>query len=282
MATTCPICRHPVEPAFAKDGFQFVRCRGCGLGFLDPLPAREYLRAFYNRENYYCSDTVGYFDYAILETGLKRMYGRFLRGLARRYGFDVRGKAVLDVGCAYGFFLDTARAAGAATLWGNDISTDGAATVTGKGYGFVPGPFEDADFEGRRFDLVFMGDVFEHLRDPAAAVERLRGLVVEGGLVMLSTVDFGSAFARILGRRWRLVIPPQHVYLWTARALALLFTGHGFAGGCHRYWLHLPARYLAQRFKAQFGFSPWGLTWLPVRTLPVPSFDTMLCVFRRG
>ena len=50
-------------------------------------------------------------------------------------------------------------------------------------------------------DAVVMFDVIEHLRDPFAALDRLRDAVVENGLLVLSTMDSESVVSRLIGSR---------------------------------------------------------------------------------
>ena len=44
----CPACQgREGEPAFAKTGFQYVRCHGCRTLFVTPRPTQAALRAYY-------------------------------------------------------------------------------------------------------------------------------------------------------------------------------------------------------------------------------------------
>jgi hypothetical protein len=73
------------------------------------------------------------------------------------------------------------------------------------------------------FDAVVLGDVIEHLPDPAAAFR----FVASGGVVWIATPDAGSRVARLLGKRWWSVIP-THVHLFTRRSLRALLERNGF------------------------------------------------------
>ena len=108
------MCDKPGRHLFEKGGHQVHRCPSCGLGFVADLPSAEELERFY-RNDYYDvasaeeSGGLGYHTaYGELESGLKRMYGDFLDEVDRTHPGH-RFDRVLDVGCAYGFFLDVAR-----------------------------------------------------------------------------------------------------------------------------------------------------------------------------
>lgn len=280
-AAACPICGSESVFLFAKGRYKVDRCVNCGLGFIDPVPGAREMEEFYNSGNYYKREDAGYSDYVSLEKGHKRIYAGFIRSAGKSLGFDIRGKSVLDVGCAHGFFLDTAKEMGAEGLWGTDITMESGRLIESKGYRFSCGSFESLDLPERAFDLVFLGDVFEHLFDPFEAAARLSRILRPGGVVILTTVNFASPFVRLAGGKWRLMVPPEHIYYWTAKSLGMLFERHGFKGFCKGYWMYVEKSYLVGRFRVQFGFSPFFFKLYPFSVVPVRSFDTMLCFFRK-
>src|SRR5205807_6541778 len=71
-----------------------------------------------------------------------------------------------------------------------------------------------AQLPERHFDAIVMGDVIEHLVDPAAALARANELLRNGGLLCIVTPDAGSVVARTLRSRWWSVIP-THVQYFT-------------------------------------------------------------------
>ena len=75
------------------------------------------------------------------------------------------------------------------------------------------------------FDVVLCGDVVEHLRDPVAALARLRPLLKPGGRVVLSTPNIANWAIRLslLGGRWRYtdrgILDRSHTHLFTRATL---------------------------------------------------------------
>lgn len=51
----------------------------------------------------------------------------------------------------------------------------------------------------KKYDVIVMGDVLEHVNDPVRALEKAHGLLAENGILWLSTPNFESAFTRIKG-----------------------------------------------------------------------------------
>lgn len=282
MESQCPVCKSEVTYLFEKNTYRILKCLNCGLGFINPLPTIKEIEALYNTRNYYYKSLQrGYTDYSALEEVLKKMYKNFIRDIQQWYNFDMRDKYILDVGCAYGFFLDVARDSGAFEIWGTDITRESERVVSHKGYTFLRGAFELLQLPENYFDLVFMGDVFEHFLDPFAVVKKLSAIVKPNGIVILTTVDFDSLFSKLAGKKWRLLVPPEHIYYWTKKSISLLFSKYNFEGVCKDYMLYITKTYLIERFKLQFNFNPIFFKFIPFSLIPVRSFDTMKCYFRK-
>ena len=68
------------------------------------------------------------------------------------------------------------------------------------------------------FDVIVMLDVIEHVPDPRETLALCEKHLNPGGIVVITTGDFGSLPARLLGARWRLMTPPQHLWFFTPGA----------------------------------------------------------------
>lgn len=277
---SCPICASKANYKFSKGGYHLYRCVSCDFGHLNPAPTLEEVNDFYNSENYYQSKEKGYANYDELEEGLKSTYSQLVKGLHKEYAFDIKDKKVLDVGCAYGYFLDVAKELGASELTGTDLSKDSAVKMKEKGYVFYHGPFENIDLGSNTYDLIFMGDVFEHLMDPFAVLEKIKKVLNPGGLVLITTVDFASVFVKWSGVNWRLFTPPEHIQYWSPKSIKTLFSKYEMEGDVSNYNIYLPKSYIQFRFKKQFGFQPFFMALYPKDVVPIPGFDVMKCVFR--
>jgi len=280
---SCPVCKGKTSFLYEKklegSAFSIFRCADCGLGFVNPIPTNEELQSFYEKNYYNSNSAWGYHTpYEELESGLKKIYKKLLSKCGHRLStYSV--KRVLDVGCAYGYFLDVAKEELQPEVTvGLDVTSESASVVLEKGHFFVSGLFEDSDLPFKQFDLIFMGDVFEHLRNPEAAAKKLSDMLSSNGLLILTTVNFKSWLARFLGSKWRLMTPPEHLFFWTPQSIKLLFGKYGFNGDVKSYWLYYPKSYVFNRFKEQFGFYPLFLKLWPNDLIPIPSFD-VFCGF---
>jgi SAM-dependent methyltransferase len=206
----------PSTDRFGSALADIVRCPGCGHMQLDPMPDEAMLaRAYAAAES----------DAYIEEEAGQRATAR--RALERIETHSTRRGTILDLGCWVGFLLAEARERGWRTL-GVEPSDFGSRYARDHlGLEVVTGGVFDAELEPASFDAIVMGDVIEHLVDPAAALARIRELLAPGGVVWLAVPDAGSGVARVLGKRWWSVIP-THVQYFTRDSLTTLLARCGF------------------------------------------------------
>jgi 2-polyprenyl-3-methyl-5-hydroxy-6-metoxy-1,4-benzoquinol methylase len=171
-------------------------------------------------EHYFVGAQSEYQNYVAEEPAHRRQGRRYLRRIAMDR--QDRG-AILDVGCAAGFFLDEARVLG----WSvSGIEVSGYASEYARSTLGLPvrtGAFP-ADLPPKAsFDVVTFFNVLEHLAEPRAIVARLEEIVRPGGLVVIETWDWKSTIARMLGMGWH-QYNARHVPAYYAkRAIALAF-----------------------------------------------------------
>ena len=219
----CPVCSDKATRSGAKHGYIFFRCRGCRLLFVWPVP-HNYVEIY--SDDYFSGAAKGH-GYVDYDSDKLPMVATFERYLDRFAGYGAGTGRLLDVGAATGFFLDLARQRGYET-YGVEVSPYAAGIARSRGFDVVAGVLETADFPPGFFDVVTMLDVFEHIPEPASAMERTGLLLRAGGLLAINTPDSGSLLARTLGMQWHMVLPPEHVYLFHRDSLRFLLERAGF------------------------------------------------------
>ena len=134
--------------------------------------------------------------------------------------------ALLDVGCWTGSLL----AAGAARGWdvtGVEPSRWASMRARERGLAVRQGTVTSAPLTEGAYDAVVLCDVLEHLWAPLDALDVVRGSLREGGVLLVTVPNAGSAVARMLGRRWWSVLP-MHVQYFTPTSLSALLRRAGF------------------------------------------------------
>lgn len=242
---TCNLCKtRNARWVCNLNGFRMVRCRSCGLHYLNPQPDDGELRRHYS--HYYKPEEFeGQSCYREGSDGL------FADILARCKEYKPQGR-VLDVGCGYGFFLKLMREHGY-VVQGVELSPSACNYAHNRwGLNVFQGVLEEAGFPGACFDIVVMNNVLEHLADPLNTLLTVNRLLSPAGLLIVTVpnLDFGLPFLylqRLMGfseietdghrgERFRLAgasqlalfDAPNHLYFFSALTLRRTLEQAGF------------------------------------------------------
>jgi 2-polyprenyl-3-methyl-5-hydroxy-6-metoxy-1,4-benzoquinol methylase len=138
-----------------------------------------------------------------LNDQLNIFFERRIADICRCCGNRTRLK-LLEVGCAYGFFLQLCERRGL-IAFGVDVSDyaiDRARAIshaTLKVHDIETGP----PFTNEKFDVVAAFDVLEHTRDPSKAIKNIWSSLHDEGIVELSTPNPNSFLFRRVLHRWK-------------------------------------------------------------------------------
>lgn len=210
-----------------KPPFRIVACEQCSLVFTLPRLASEDLAAMYQTD-YWTSASAkdfGYTDYLADEELYLRTFRLRSRLVRRRIPPPA---ALLDVGCAAGFALRAFRELGY-EVWGVELSASMAAQARQRAgdQRVHCGVLEEGLFGGRRFDVITMFDVVEHVEDPIALLATARAMLTEQGILLIETQNVRSWFARLLGIRWQHYKFEEHLYHFDPRTVRVLLDRAG-------------------------------------------------------
>lgn len=206
----CPSCgSHRYRKACAYDKVEAVRCASCGLVFLNPYVTAESMREIYASPEdlaKYFPFCDNYFEDTLHEnrnTRTFKIYESCLLEIAEKS----KGRALLDVGCGAGQFLQMANAKGWEVL-GLDFDNANLKRLAEKNL-----PVQAADFlkwkgDGKSFDAITMWDAFEHFSKPRDALKQCRRLLKKDGLLLIACPKENSLLA------------------WLARLVYSLSLGH--------------------------------------------------------
>lgn len=195
--------------------YQLVRCRQCGLYYSSPRPDLSTLTEAYLHQ----TDDI-------YQAELPGRIKTFRRNLANLADYKKRGN-LLDVGAAIGVFLNEAKkkrwsvAGVEPSLW--------SVKQAKKLFGLKIRQGTDKDLKqfGHRFDVVTLWDVLEHVDNPLATLKRCRQALKPGGILAFSTVDIGSIYARLTGKRWPWLMK-MHIYYFDKTTIKKYLVKAGF------------------------------------------------------
>ncbi len=209
--------KYPKCPdAAGKSFYDIIECPECGLIYTktENIDTESIYDESYYKEIYpdYFKDKKVHLLNA--RTKLKKIEKYFGKG------------SICEIGCAFGFFLDCARDMG----WDvtgfeiSDFSREYA--VNNLGLPVYKNFLEKA--HSKLFDIICMFDTIEHLEDPSALIDRCCSLLRPGGGLVITTGDIGSPHAKLFGKKWRLITPPEHLFFYSKKTLGDLLKKHSF------------------------------------------------------
>ena len=227
----CPLCdserfatlaeadcrRHALYRAPLPPTIHWMVCADCGHVFAEgPFDAEAEALLFSHAHAF---QTVGH-DYERQRT----VWSRVVEIAEQLVGL---GGGWLDVGFGDGALLLTAKELGFAPF-GLDLRAAQVEALAALG---VPAKCAriEAFAPGRRFDVVSLMDVLEHMADPRAALKRAAALTAPGGVLILSCPSYGSPAWEALQRTgnpyWSEI---EHLHNFSRAALAKMLAAEGF------------------------------------------------------
>ena len=150
---------------------------------------------------------------------------RALERISRKY--IKPGSRLLDVGSGYSMFFQIT------TDWDFDITCcdlDSAAMEKMRGlvphWEWIIADAVDLPFEDASFDVVYAGEIIEHVGDPAAALREWGRVLKQGGTLILTTPNRNRLLAR--ANRCEMIMNPEHVREYSLPELKSALRDQGF------------------------------------------------------
>lgn len=218
---TCEICgKKSFKKFYRKNEYDLLRCSNCELVFVHPQPTDKELEKAYS----YAS---GYFEHNDFdENDLNPKFKEI---------FDVEKKGnFLDIGCGNGSVVFAAKKYG----WnaeGIDLNEGAVKRAKSKGLKITHTNIDN--FKGRKnyYDLIFMGDLIEHVKTPKKTMQKAKNLLKVGGKIVLSTPNLNSFFpkysyvvSKITGIIWSHPSPPYHLFEFSDKEFVKFLKKEGF------------------------------------------------------
>ena len=196
---------------------QIVQCRHCGHVYANPTWGGEELLDAYSA----VEDEI----YLAERRGRERTFAKHLEHLEKWTG-PANGRRLLDVGAYIGVFVEVAQAAGWKAC-GLEPSLWAAGVAQERGLPVIAGTLDSPELAGKRFDVITLWDVIEHLEDPVVELTKAYRLLLSGGIVAIHTMDVDSLAARLMGPRWPWLMD-MHLHYFSQKTMSRLLDRVGF------------------------------------------------------
>lgn len=221
VSSVCSICNNT---HIKLEYVGILKCQKCGHVFSDLyLKDKEFFK-IYNKDYFFGGEYHNYLaDKKILQKNFKSRL-KILQTFIK----PTRHKHLLEIGSAYGFFLDIAKDK-FITLQGIDITKDGTLYAREElKLNVINNSFLKTDFGNKKYDVVCMWDTVEHLEQPHLYFEKLSNHMAAGALIAITTGDIGSLNARIRKDKWRLIRTPTHIHFFSKKTMTRMLNKYGF------------------------------------------------------
>ena len=218
-------------------GISGMRMDQNGVRSIEPMPTESQLREYY-RDRYFQNSSGNYrTDYSEQEL-------RFLDNRIKTYRILAEGlmsqyteKSLLDVGCGEGYAMAHFSRAGY-TVEGIDYSLDGVRRHNPDmedrvRVGEIVEELDKLSEKGRRYSVVSMSHVIEHVRRPKEVIKRIGSILERDGLAIITVPnDFSvtqrEARQRSLVDRDYWICAPDHLHYFSLASLKNCLGEHGW------------------------------------------------------
>jgi len=203
---------------FEKKGMDVVRCGGCSLEWLHPMPTPDELTAYY--EASYADGSYSFFAQARdARRDIASYRLKTIEGFARDGSW-------LDVGASSGDFVEVASTAHNAE--GLELSEIAVDEARARGLRMHCASVDDFTPE-QPYAMITAFDLLEHLPQPRDFLRNIRGWLKDDGRFVLTLPDVSSVYPRwLMGRYWFYYIPGEHLYYYSPSTVTRLFEEEGF------------------------------------------------------
>lgn len=213
----CPVCAGAYVPGPTVGHLTYVRCRSCGLVFMEPMPSQRWYDGRYAVQYW---EGRSKRDDRSDET-FRRLRKEHLRAITyseatRAEGLPSEG-TLLEIGCGTGGAAATLAEALGWSAVGIEPDVASRAIAMTLGVAVDATNLDGFVASGRTFDLILLSHVLEHVVDPARFLEQVLRLLGPDGVLLIEVPNGMTNESLHL----------FHPYLFTRRALTTLLGRYG-------------------------------------------------------
>lgn len=212
----CPACDSGTgEVAGHKNDFELLSCRSCRTLYTAFVPESE---AAQDYDGYYGAENL-----SVPEFIQKR-----LEEIIDGFSAYRRENRFLDIGFGAGTLMQAARACGW-NVEGLEVSRSAVEHARSLGFKVFCGELDAAKYPDGYFDVVTASEVLEHLLNPLPLLREIARILRPGGLFWATTPHGRGVSLRLLGTKWSVVCPPEHLHLFSLGGMKRMLLASGFS-----------------------------------------------------
>jgi len=227
--TECPICGNAVFDLFltctdfttSNEQFTLQRCRQCTFVLTNPRPDDSDLEKYYESEKYISHTGKSYalFDSAYL------IVRRFTLRWKTRMVAQYQPSSVLDYGCGTGEFLEACQAMGWDCV---GVEPSNKAKSRADQHAKLTIATTLAELNGKKFDVITLWHVLEHIADLPQKMTELRNSLNENGILFVAVPNHTAYDAEVYREYWAAYDVPRHLWHFSRTTMPRLLAKSNF------------------------------------------------------
>ncbi len=211
------------DHSVSKESFNIMVCDNCNFHFTNPRPDKDEIGKYYESEEY-----ISHSDKANSPINL-------IYKIARKYALSTKKKLInsvakdkkgriLDYGCGTGYLLETMKSDGWKTF---GIEPNDKARELASQKVKVKETIEQLDLKNKKFDIITLWHVLEHIHDLNSTIKTLKTILKEKGKIIIAVPNIESYEESIFGEEWAAYDVPRHLYHFSQDTMKTLMLKHG-------------------------------------------------------
>ena len=212
----CPACHNSESIKLGKkNSFTMLRCKSCRSIYSSYLPTGAEAEDY---DDYYTEENLKVPDF------IQKILGEIIDDFTPHF---LSGR-LLDVGFGSAILMQVAREKGWQTT-GVEVSRPAVEHAEKLGFEVFHGDLSEAKYPDNYFDVITASEIIEHCPQPEILLNEIIRILRPGGLLWATTPSAKGLSYRLTGLDWTVICPPEHLQLFSKKAIRLMLKKAGFS-----------------------------------------------------
>ena len=203
----------------SQENFSIYYCLNCKVRFTYPVPTN--LAQYYESDEYLSHDTK---SNGIIGTVYNYLRSKNLQIKYKVVENYIHKGCILDIGCGTGELLNYFKSKGWETQ-GIEPSYK-ARNFAINNYNLNINDENYLETINRKFDVITMWHVFEHVQDLNKRIVNISQLLNKNGIIIIAVPNINSPDSKFYKKYWAALDVPRHLYHFSEESMRIFLSNH--------------------------------------------------------